>query len=526
MFTSPIRCARHGKVSLASITSDFAKNKHYVRLGEKWCWVDGGGSREDNSINWLYDHIFDIFDEPLAFNVTQWINERAYPGGLLHFFGLFGSSYIVPTSAEALTEVLSTRAYDYEKASSFKRYTTRFWGHGLVSQEQEEHKRNRKNYLPVFNQTNIAKLKPILFAKSIQFVDHISELCATDDTKHTAKPNSTVVSITKVTAMVSLDVTGIIALGTDFETILGKNHEIVEAHEMLFSSSKDKRLLFLLYNIAPRWVLDLLRFPVANKMDHAHNILANVCRQILRERVGEPGKSEAQPLDFVENLGRSNLSDETNAIAQLVVIIGGGYESIGSTLAWVVYCLARHSNAQEDLRNELAEFCDGLGDLKADSEYDKLPVLNAVVMEATRLYPAFTLLFRKAIRDTIIGEQPIRKGTFVGMCPRAINYAHHLWGSDAAKFIPERWIDRSDPGSPKLDPLGGAPASICMLSYSYGTRSCVGRELALAQMKRQIALIVARFNVEPMDDYDPRPFGLFATSPPSNLLVRFTKLTV
>lgn len=192
----------------------------------------------------------------------------------------------------------------------------------------------------------------------------------------------------------------------------------------------------------------------------------------------------------------------------------------------MVYCLARHSNAQEDLRNELAEFCDGLGDLKADSEYDKLPVLNAVVMEATRLYPAFTLLFRKAIRDTIIGEQPIRKGTFVGMCPRAINYAHHLWGSDAAKFIPERWIDRSDPGSPKLDPLGGAPASICMLSYSYGTRSCVGRELALAQMKRQIALIVARFNVEPMDDYDPRPFGLFATSPPSNLLVRFTKLTV
>ncbi|KAJ5607769.1 hypothetical protein N7537_004388 [Penicillium hordei] len=254
----------------------------------------------------------------------------------------------------------------------------------------------------------------------MQFVDRILELCATDDTKHKAKHNYTIVPITKVTAMVSLDVTGIIALGTDFEIIVGKNHEIVEAHEMLFSNSKDKRLLFLLYNIAPQWVLDLLRIPVANKMDHAHNILANICRQILRER----------------NLGRSNLSDETNAIAQLVVIVGGGYESIGSTLAWVVYCLARHPEAQEDLRKELAEFCDSLGNLKADAEYDKLPVLNAVVMEATRLYPAFTLLFRKAIRDTMIGEQPIRKGTFVGMCPRAINYAHHLWGPDAAKFIP------------------------------------------------------------------------------------------
>ncbi|KAJ5607768.1 hypothetical protein N7537_004387 [Penicillium hordei] len=55
---------------------------------------------------------------------------------------------------------------------------------------------------------------------------------------------------------------------------------------------------------------------------------------------------------------------------------------------------------------------------------------------------------------------------------------------------------------------------------------CVGRELALAQMKRRIALILARFNVEPVDDCDPRPSGLFATGPPSDLLVRFTKLTV
>lgn len=56
MLTSPIegstyceeRCARHGKVSLPSVTSNIEENKHYIRLGERWCWVDGGGSREDN----------------------------------------------------------------------------------------------------------------------------------------------------------------------------------------------------------------------------------------------------------------------------------------------------------------------------------------------------------------------------------------------------------------------------------------------------------------------------------------------
>jgi len=60
--------------------------------------------------------VFDIFDEPLAKNVTAWINERDYPGGLMHFFGLFGSEYIVLTDHEGLVEVLSTRSYDFEKS--------------------------------------------------------------------------------------------------------------------------------------------------------------------------------------------------------------------------------------------------------------------------------------------------------------------------------------------------------------------------------------------------------------------------
>ncbi|KAJ5170962.1 uncharacterized protein N7500_003745 [Penicillium coprophilum] len=479
-----------------------------------------------NSINWLYDHVFDVFDEPLAFNIKDWINDRAYPDGLLHFFGLFGSSYIIPTSPEALTEVLSTRAYDYEKTTAFKKFTIRFWGHGIVSQEQEEHKRNRKTYLPVFNQGNVNKLKGMLFKKSTQFVDHVLELCATENDKNITPANSALIPISKTAAMVSLDVTSIISLGVDFETIVGKNHEIFEAYEMLFSGTADKRFLFLLYNIAPQWFLDVWPFPLVKKMDKAHDVLVDVCRQIIRERISEPGKREAQALDFVGNLGKSVSEDEDNIIAQIIVILGAGYESTGGTLAWVIYCVARYQEAQEELRKELAKVCDGKGSLQASSDFDKLPVLNGVIMEAVRLYPTFNLLLRKAIRDTTIAQQLIPKGTYVGLCTRAINSAHHIWGPDAATFNPERWIDRSDSANPKIDPLGGASASVCMLSYFYGTRSCVGRDLAQAQMKRQIALIVERFHIELLDDSDARPSGLFATTPPSDIQVRFTKFTL
>lgn len=199
------------------------------------------------------------------------------------------------------------------------------------------------------------------------------------------------------------------------------------------------------------------------------------------------------------------------------------FESTGSTLAWMVHCLANDQDAQMKLREELMHAKNGRSSLDED-EFDQLPMLNAVVMETTRLYPTFSLLLRKAIRDTTINNQVIPKGTFVGMCPHAVNYAHHLWGEDAEKFNPERWIDRSEPQNPKIDALGGAPAAICMLSFFHGTRSCVGRALALAQMKRQAALLVERFHIERTENSDPRPVGVFATGPPASLHLRFTEL--
>ncbi|OJJ65867.1 hypothetical protein ASPBRDRAFT_35596 [Aspergillus brasiliensis CBS 101740] len=154
----------------------------------------------------------------------------------------------------------------------------------------------------------------------------------------------------------------------------------------------------------------------------------------------------------------------------------------------------------------------------------RLPVLNAMVMESLRLFPSFGLLLRKAIRDTSIKGRVIPRGTNIGICPKAINCARHIWGDDAEEFSLERWIDRSEPDNPKQVPTGGAPSTVCMLSFGYGTRSCVGRHLAMAQIKRQVALIVERFHVETEDDKIPQPSGMFASTPPLDFRLRFTEL--
>ncbi|GAT19437.1 cytochrome P450 [Aspergillus luchuensis] len=476
------------------------------------------------SLNWLYDRVFDIFDEPLAKNVTDWINERTYPDGLMHFFGLFGSEYIVPTDHEGLVEVLSTRSYDYEKSRAFRRYSVRFFGDSLVTQEQEVHNRNRKTFMPVFNQTNINIVRPLLTAKSRQFNDYISSVLTDvgESQKGSRGGRTAIVPITDIVFRATMDTGSILALGIDLETIKGRNTHMLRAFKTLFASNRQKKIRFVLHNLLPSWIDRLIPSEEEKSMDRAKSLIVDSVVDMMQGKMAENEVTDGH-LTYLSNLIRSGRFNHDEYIGQLRTIIAAGFESSGGSLSFVIYCLAANQGAQNSVREELYNAKHGKVELEED-EYDRLPVLNAMVMESLRLFPSFGLLLRRAIRDTTIKGRFIPRGTHIGICPKAINCSRHLWGDDAEDFNLERWIDRSDPNNPTQKPTGGAPSPACMLSFGYGTRSCVGRHLAMAQIKRQIALIVERFHVETEDDRFPHPSGLFASNPPFDFRLRFTEV--
>ncbi|GLA53300.1 hypothetical protein AnigIFM63604_010391 [Aspergillus niger] len=476
------------------------------------------------SVNWLYDRVFDVFDEPLAKYVTAWINERAYPGGLMHFFGLFGSEYIVPTDHEGLVEVLSTRSYDFEKSRAFRRYSVRFFGDSLVTQEQEVHNRNRKTFMPVFNQTNINAVRPLLTSKSRQFNEYISSLLkmSGEGQRSSEGRGTAVVPVTDVVFRATMDTGSILALGIDLETIKGRNTHILQAFKTLFASNRQKKIRFIIHNLLPGWLDQLVPSTEEKDMDRARILLVESVVNMMQGKLAKNERT-GDHLTYLSNLEQSGPFNHDEYIGQLRTIIAAGFESSGGSLSFVIYCLAANRDAQQSVREELRNAKRGRMELDED-EYERLPVLNAVVMESLRLFPSFGLLLRRAIRDTTIKGRLIPRGTHIGICPKAINCSRELWGDDAEEFNFERWIDRSDPHNPTQVPTGGAPSTACMLSFGYGMRSCVGRHLAMAQIKRQIALITERFYVETEDDKVPHPSGLFASTPPLDFRLRFTEV--
>jgi len=112
-----------------------------------------------------------------------------------------------------------------------------------------------------------------------------------------------------------------------------------------------------------------------------------------------------------------------------------------------------------------------------------MPYLNAVTMESLRVFPPVPMSFRQASRDDHIEGYFVPKGTLFYIPIRVFNTWKEIWGEDAEEFNPQRWLDgRSLPS---------------MLTFIQGPHNCIGRAMAIAEMKAIVAHLIANFLFEP-----------------------------
>lgn len=114
---------------------------------------------------------------------------------------------------------------------------------------------------------------------------------------------------------------------------------------------------------------------------------------------------------------------------------------------------------------------------------EKCPRLESIFYEVLRLYTGSTLM-RQVLSPTIIGGKTLRAGNRVMAPYRQLHYNEDIWGANAAKFDPDRFLrDKSLSRSPSFRPFGG------------GVNLCPGRYLAKKVVATFIALTLSRFEV-------------------------------
>lgn len=185
--------------------------------------------------------------------------------------------------------------------------------------------------------------------------------------------------------------------------------------------------------------------------------------------------------DKGEPLGREELTAE--ALTQLIA----GSDTTSNSSCAILYHVVRTPGVLEKLRKEIDEAIPEGIEVPTYDAVKSLPYLEACINEALRHHSPSGIGLPREIppnsRGVTIDGRHYGPGTVMSVPTYTIHHSKEIWGPDADDYNPERWFSLTDKQKGAFIP------------FSYGPRSCVGRNLAEMQLRLMAATWVRRYNV-------------------------------
>ncbi|CAK5282791.1 unnamed protein product [Mycena citricolor] len=462
------------------------------------------------SQSWLFGHLPQLY---LTFNYGEnefkWLKEY---GTVYLLRGVLGQKRVMVADPVAINHMF--RGDDVHFSPMFMAIDTAIYGDDNVSASRGEQLRAALN--PGFT-TAVVKSYLAVFETVAQGVTLSLDKALTE--RKNAPVNvspllseATLAAISQVVLGLSLE-----DLGPDFVRI---NSQVIALASGL---GRVNFLTDALSAVFPRLPRYLMRLPTQSfRAVHQGRTLAE---QVGKKMIGarlDAGILEQKEDDHLfgkiltENAKRS-LRPELLA-AQTSVLLVAGQDTTANTLTFALYELAQRPEVQSRLR---AEVLDAVQD--TEIRYDAIPVLNAVIKEALRLYPAEALMDRIAAHDmTIPLSAPVQlsngetvqqlvvsKGQWITVSSASYQRSEGRWGPEPEMFDPNRWIDGkvAANGEPMI-----SSAYANLLTFNAGPHTCLGWRFAVLEMQVILTELISKFVFEVPEDPAMSMRTMFATT--------------
>ncbi|KAA8550180.1 hypothetical protein F0562_001864 [Nyssa sinensis] len=148
----------------------------------------------------------------------------------------------------------------------------------------------------------------------------------------------------------------------------------------------------------------------------------------------------------------------------------------------------RHPDVESAIRDESDRIMGPTQELASFEQMREMHYLQAAMYESMRLYPPVQFDSKFTQEDDVLPDSTfVRKGTRVTYHPYAMGRMERVWGPDCLEFKPERWLQNGvfTPENPFKYPV-----------FQAGPRVCLGKELALAEMKSVALSLIRRFDIQ------------------------------
>ncbi|XP_060833715.1 ecdysone 20-monooxygenase-like isoform X2 [Rhopalosiphum padi] len=185
---------------------------------------------------------------------------------------------------------------------------------------------------------------------------------------------------------------------------------------------------------------------------------------------------------FVSILQASEL-DNRDKKAAIIDYIAAGIKTLGNTLVFLLYLVAKHPDVQEKIYNEISLLAPAGTPITAEYLH-KATYLHACISEAHRLLPTAPCIARVLESEVNYENYRLPSGTVVLLhtglaCLDDKNF------KDATSYKPERWLDDLTKKSPFL-----------VAPFGCGKRMCPGKRFIELELQIVLAKMVKQFHID------------------------------
>lgn len=365
---------------------------------------------------------------------------------------------------EDVRRILVDHHADFTRDPRQLRIFQSFNGRNVLTTEGPDWVRQRRILAPGFTPRRVAGYATLMRAA-------VDECMATE--LPTSPGESAHVDVDALTTRITMDVI--------LRTLFSERTSRAEADAISVSiRAISKQALRQLYwpFVPPDW----LPYPGRKgKLRHLETVNALIARHICARIAQRHQQGEGDDVLGMMLAARDDDCGATGAALSsrevhdnCIVLFGAGFDTSSSALTWWIGLMARHPDVADRVRQETAD---------AD-DVTRLPLLNATLKEAMRLYsPSVALFGRVALRDMQIGGTHVPRGT---MAVIPTWHLHHDARNhpDPEAFRPERFM----PGAP-------AASRGTYMPFGAGPHFCLGQHFAMVEMAVVAARLIRMFDL-------------------------------
>ncbi|KAF7559346.1 hypothetical protein G7046_g4830 [Stylonectria norvegica] len=180
---------------------------------------------------------------------------------------------------------------------------------------------------------------------------------------------------------------------------------------------------------------------------------------------------------------KGTVLDTVDMAAECLDHMAAGIDTTGDALCFLMWELSqpRSLHLQRRMQTEMLE--------NPDSEPHELPFLDAIVNEGLRCFPAIPMSLPRYVPagGRTIDGYPLPENTVVSCQAFSIHRINQDVFPDPDTFNPDRWLEAE----------GDAERKRLFWAFSSGGRGCVGKHLALVEMKTLLHDVYSKYSTEP-----------------------------